>query len=170
MRTPRWLFRSSSSLGPSSTQTRRSASSSIRQRYQGQRLFRTEVLAGADGSFTLPFSTSLAVGQYAVQGDSKGRTGRAAVPDFPSSEGGRHQVTYDGIPGALQSPTIANGSVYIAQKCKRWIHLPVESGEPAGQRHCCNGSGQSLRQVGSRRCPLASRWSRSTSTMPVTNC
>ena len=70
MRTPRWLFRSSS-LGPSSTQTKVRLQFYAGSDTKGQRLFRTEVLAGADGSFTLPFSTSLAVGQYAVQGDSR---------------------------------------------------------------------------------------------------
>lgn len=82
---------------------------------KGQRLFRTEVLAGADGSFTLPFSTSLAVGQYAVQGDSKGEQAEQLFQISQARKAGVTKVTYDGIPGALQSPTIANGNVYIAQ-------------------------------------------------------
>lgn len=82
---------------------------------KGKTLFKTEVKAAADGSFTTEISTSLALGQYAVAGDSQGEKAEQLFQVSKARTPGVTKITYDGVPGALMSPTIANGNVYIAQ-------------------------------------------------------
>ncbi len=82
---------------------------------KGKKLFKTQVKAGADGSFNTQITTSLAIGQYAVEGDSQGEKTEQKFQVSKARTPGTVKVTSGGGPGALMSPTIANGNLYVAQ-------------------------------------------------------
>ena len=82
---------------------------------KGKWLFDMNTQSTPTGTFSLAISSSIGAGQYAVEASAKGEKAEQQFQVTTPRKAGVVKVTSAGGPGALMSPAIANGNVYIAQ-------------------------------------------------------